>query len=66
MGQFYCQRCEQYDSSKNGDCIADPDDNWMMIHESCLSGGELAKAEAKRLVGEFLSTIDPILEAHRR
>ena len=66
MGSFFCQRCDRYGESHDGDCVEDPQESCYMVHESCLSDGELAKEEAKRLVGEFLSTIDPILKEHRR
>ena len=68
MGQFYCQRCEQYDSSKNGNCIADPDDSWMMIHESCMTEAEaMAKVLGFEIMEKFYEEcIDPILKEHRR
>ena len=64
MGSFFCQRCDRYGESHDGDCVTDPITG-DMVHEDCLSDGELAKAEAKRLVGESLSTIDPILDEYR-
>ena len=42
-GIFYCQRCQQYAESHDGDCIEDPDDDIYMIHESCQTEAELEK-----------------------
>lgn len=41
MGQFRCDRCEEYGDSKGGDCMEDPTDSKELIHESCMSDWEI-------------------------
>jgi hypothetical protein len=49
MGQFRCDRCEETSDSKGGDAIEDPNNNYEMIHESCLTDKEIDKAEHQLL-----------------
>jgi hypothetical protein len=40
MGQFYCEECEQFGDSHDGDSQADPEDCTKMIHDECLTDRE--------------------------
>jgi hypothetical protein len=51
MGQFRCDRCEETSDSKGGDAIEDPNNNYEMIHESCLTDKEIDEQNNRAYFG---------------
>lgn len=45
MGCFYCERCDRYGDSHDGDSCPDPKDDTKHIHEDCLNDDELEEIE---------------------